>query len=211
MYPRIRPFTTNDYPAVQVILNEAFPDTPITEEQLRFQYEEHHDPLCMFQRWVATYDRRIVAYGLYDQIPEMYNPRKFVIYGVVHPAYEYKGIGSALYKHIMTALSQFDPLSVRAYAVENKKRSVEFLRARGFREDKREWILSLDVPLFDSTQYVGIEDNLQTHGIMIKSLKELEADVDYSHRLYELYNELKQDMPIPELSIPMTYEYFLMN
>ncbi len=206
----IRLFTSNDYPAIQVILNGAFPEAPVTLEGLRSQYQ-NQDPIYKSQRWVAIYDGRVVAYGLYDQLPLMYHPRKFLISVVVHPDYQNKGIGSAMYEHIIAALRPFNPLSVRAIARENRKRSVEFLKAKGFQEDQRDYVLSLDVGYIDLAQYAGIEKNLQTQGIKIKALRELQADHNYDYKLHRLYNELNQDMPAPEPTTPVSYEYFMEN
>ncbi len=207
---RIRPFTSSDYPAVQEILNGAFPEAPVSLEVLRAQYQ-NQDPIYKFQRWVAIYDRHVVAYGLYDQSPLMYHSRKFLISVVVHPDYESKGIGSEMYERIINALRPFNPLSVQAIANETRKRSVEFLKAKGFQEEQREYVLSLDVSLVDPVHYKEIDEKIHTQSIQIKTLRELEAEQDYDDRLHKLYNDLVQDMPAPEPITSVSYVYFKEN
>lgn len=202
----IRPFTSSDNTAVKTILNEAIPEIPVTLEALSTQYQ-NRSPSSKLQRLVAIYDGHVVAYGLYDQPYQLYYPRTFLIYIVVHPHYEYKGIGSAMYEYIINSLQPFNPLSLRAFASEIRKRSIDFLNSRGFQETKREYILSLDVRRVDPAQYAEIEERLVTQSVKIKTLREIKVDHDYADKLHKLYNNLVQGMPASEsvTSVPFTY------
>lgn len=195
MEPIIRPFTNRDYRAALTIMKAAVPEIPISKKQLREHYENLHS-IIRYQRWTVIFDGNIIAYGRYYQLSQPYNPLEFDIYGAVHPNYQFKGIGSALYDHLMDSLIQFNPLLVRTYVLENKSQSIKFLQARGFQEaqqDQRE--LFLDIASFDPRSYAEGEGDLQDQGITIKPLKELQSEPNFAYKLYRLYDELIQQTP----------------
>jgi len=208
MKTRIRQFEDKDYPSVVEIQNVLEPDDPIAVDELRY-HDEHRDPKCKNQRWVAELDGRVVAYCQYDQSPGMYHPRKFSIHIGVHPEWQRKGIGSELYDHVIVALQQFDPISVRANAQEDKKRALEFLGRRGFREQNRMWESRLDVASFDPSPYAGLEEKVLSQGMEIKTFRQLEGDKNRNRKLYDLGNELMEDVPTPEPITIWSFDYFL--
>jgi mycothiol synthase len=207
----IRPFSASDSPAALTIIKAAVPEVPISEERLR-NNNAKRNPIIRFQRWVVVSNGDLVAYGGYDQLGQSSHPREFHIYGAVHPNYQFKGVGSALYDHIIVALRQFDALLIQAYVLENKNRSIEFLKVRGFQEaqqDQQESLLFLDITSFDPLSNAEIEENLQSRGIMIKTLKELQAEANFDHKLYELYHELIQQTPSSQPLWQKSYDEFI--
>ncbi len=133
----IRAFTVADYPAILAIRQAVLPEHPATLEDLQHR-DAHRDPKCKFVRSVAEVDKEVVAYGIYDQNSGMYHPHKFSILVAVQPTYQGRGVGSALYKHIVGALAPFEPLSVRTHVREDRTRTLRFLAARGFHESMRD-------------------------------------------------------------------------
>ena len=208
MRSQIRPFTPADYPGINEVSNAVYREYPSTIAELRFQ-DEHRDPRCKFQRWVAEQDGGIVGVGEYGQSPSMYHPRKFSIEVTVHPAWQGQGIGSALYDQVIAALQPFDPLSLRAGTREDMTLGVRFLERRGFREDMRAWESRLDVAAFDAAPYDGLEAQVRAQGIEIKTLQELAADPERDRKLYALQLELQKDVPHPEPQTPVSYAYFV--
>ena len=211
MEPIIRPFTNSDYRAVLKIMKAAVPEIPISEKQLREHYENLHS-IIKCRRWTVIFDGNIIAYGLYDQSSQPYNPLEFDIYGAVHSNHQFKGIGSALYDHIMDALIQFNPCLVRAYAIENKSQSIEFLRARGFQEAQQvqqESLLFLNIASLDPRSHAEGEGNLQGQGITIKTLKELQVEPNFTYKLYSLYDKLIQQTPSSQPLKQKSYDKFV--
>jgi mycothiol synthase len=194
MQPFIRAFTPEDLPMVQALLNVVFPETHSTIEALQSLFDAHRSSSRFFHQWVVTYDQNIIAYG----DCKLHQQQQAEFTGCVHPSYEKKGVGSALCKHIFSVLHSYNTPSVKVVVRESKRRSVQFLEARGFQETHREWILSLDVASFDPSPYSDLEAHMQALGITLKSLQELESDANYDHKLYELYDELMQQVPSPE-------------
>lgn len=206
---QIRPFTSDDYPAVNDIGNAAYPEYPGTADEMRFR-DEHRDPKCQFRRWVAERDGCVVGSSEYNQMPDMYHPRKFTVSVTVHPDYQSQGIGSALYNQVVDALEEFDPIVLRAWGVrEDMPHSIQFVMNRGFREEMRFWESRLNVTTFDFTPYEGVEEKVRSYGVEIKTLRELESDPERDRKLYEMCSEIDQDVPSPEPATKVDFEHFI--
>ena len=174
----IRPFRASDYQPVLMIMKAAVPEVPVSEEELRNRYE-NRGPNIKFKRWVVVFNGNVVAYGFYDQSSQINNQKALLIYEAVHPDYQLKGIGSALYDRVTAALDKLNVQIVGTFALENKSRSIAFLKARGFREDQQdqhEALLFLNLASSSSLSYAEIEEKLQSQGFTIKTLKELQSD-----------------------------------
>jgi GNAT superfamily N-acetyltransferase len=204
----IRPFTSKDYPALIAIANPALADDALILEEARYN-DEHRDPLCKFQRWLAELDGIIVGAAEYDQDVRRYHPRKFTIHGIVNSDYQRQGIGSALYQQIVAALEPFNPLSVQSQVREDRKRGVQFLKRRGFHEAWWRWESRLDVMAFDPAPYSNVEEQLRIQGIEIKTFRQLETDPGRNSKLYALENELVMDVPTMDERTPITYDSFM--
>jgi GNAT superfamily N-acetyltransferase len=205
----IRPFEPTDaeYEAVVAVNNATSPDYADTAAEWR-HFDGVRDPKHKFQRYVAIVDGQIVGFSTYFQQGWAYHPRKFGVSVTVHPEYQGRGIGSALYDTALEALAAFDPLLVRSRTREDWTRGVRFLRDRGFEEDMREWESRLDVAAFDPAPFAGAEDKMRQHGIAIKTMTELADDPDRDRKIYELDNDVARDVPSPDPFTPMEFERY---
>ncbi|MGH2460952.1 MAG: GNAT family N-acetyltransferase [Chloroflexota bacterium] len=204
----IRPFTLDDYPSAIDLLNVVYPDYPDTVEELRF-YDEHRDPKCRFDRWLAERDGTVVGIGQCGHAAGWYHPRKFWMDLSVHPDHQGRGVGSQLYQQLVDLILPLDPLLIRSGAREDKLHSVQFLLNRGFVEDVRSWESRLDVTGFDPTPFQDAERGLRAAGLEIMTLRELERDPERNQKLYELEWLLDQDVPQPEPPTRVSFEFFL--
>jgi len=202
---RIRSFTPEEYPVLCAIANAIEPEYPTSEEELRYD-DEHRDPKCRFQRWMAEWDGVTVAFGDYVQSAGMYHPQKFSVGVSVHPEFQGRGIGSTLYRHVMEALEPFDPILLRAGVREDRARAVRFLQDRGYREVMREWESRLDSAAFDPTPFAGVEEGVRARGVEIRILRELESDPGRDRKLYELDFLLEQDVPATDVKTQPEFE-----
>jgi GNAT superfamily N-acetyltransferase len=203
----IRTFTVDDYEAVVAVNNAVYPEYPDTIDEWRY-WDEHRDPKCKWARWVAEQDGQVVGFGGYDQNPGMFHPRKFGLGAAVHPEYQGRGVGAALYEHVLKALDPFEPLSVRARTREDQHRAVRFLANRGFQDGMRDWESRLDVMNFDFGPYADVEERVRFQGIVIKTMRELESDPQRDRKLYELEETLSLDVPHPEPQTSLGFEFF---
>ncbi len=193
----IRNFTSEDYPAIAGIHNRqeiAWPERPRTPEGWA-NSDRNRGPQSRYQRWVAVEDGRVVGFASYSQSPWDYPPQSFYVNVEVLPEYQRRGIGAALYVQVMDGIQAFHPPALRADAFANLPQGFAFLQKRGFYEAFRETPVSLDVNAFDPAPYAGLEAKLADEGIIIKTLREMEADPDRDRKLYNLYWQANDDVP----------------
>lgn len=185
-----------------------YPDRPRTLEQVQHD-RTHRDPRCRYARWSVDLDGHLVGVGDYDQAPEMLHPRKFWIALVVHPQFQGRGIGTALFAHLCAALERFNPLYIGAEAREEQTRALRFLSDRGFHEVMRLWDAELDVAAFEATAFAEVADQLASDGVRIVTLADLADDPNCDAKLYDLVQELEADLPMFEPATVHSYDYFV--
>lgn len=193
----IRVATANDYPAIVSIhnsLNIVWPEAPRTAEGWA-EMDRNRNPKCKHQRWVAEKDGQVVGYGRYSQSSSDYHPQRFYVNVEVFPNYQRQGIGAALYDQVLAGLQPFDPRVLRADAFTNLPQGFPFLQKRGFYEAFRETPVHLDIASFDPSPYADLEAKLLEKGIVIKTLREMEADPERDRKVYDLYWEATEDLP----------------
>ena len=203
----IRDFEKSDYPGIPEIFNSVYPDKVATAEDYIEQDQNRHKK-CKHRRWVAVADDSIIGTGTYTQNIYQYHPHKFKIWIGLKPEYQNKGIGSKLYDQISEALKQFDPISIITETRDDMPHAVRFLLSREFKEFQKYSEPYLDVNSFDFTPYKSLEQKLNSNGIEIKTIRELESDPKRDRKLFELDNEIARDLPDEETSTPLDYESF---
>ncbi|EFO79640.1 GCN5-related N-acetyltransferase [Oscillochloris trichoides DG-6] len=197
-----------DFAAAVEITNQVYPEYPDTVDEWRFGDAKR--PAHVLQvRWFADLDGVPVAYGTYHHHEGMYHPQKFGLFVYVLPAYQGRGIGAALYDHLISDLEPHRPIMLRSRTREDMQRSLHFLLDRGFQEGMREWESRLDVAAFDPTPYQGHAATLRAEGIRITTVAELlEHDPACHEKLWQLNNELMHDVPHPDAPTEITLESF---
>src|SRR5207237_4322953 len=141
----IRPFTVADYDALTRVHNGTFgPEFTKEADEIRFD-DEHEPAFCKCARWVAEVDDNVVGVGGYAQHAYIYNPRRFSLEIAVDPAFQLRGIGSALYERVLRELSLFEPERIDEWTREDMPCRVGFLERRGFVADMRMWTSVLDL------------------------------------------------------------------
>jgi mycothiol synthase len=202
---KIRDFTPTDYPALVEIHRSqqiVWPEWPRTPESWA-EADQNRNPKCKFRRWIAEVDDKPVGFASYGQSADDYHPQRFYINVEIYPAYQRRGIGSAMYEQVLAALQEFDPRVLRANAFANLPQGFDFLQKRGFFEVFRETPVHLDVMTFDPSPYAGLEDKLCQQGFVIKTLRELESDPQRDQKIYKLYWECTADVPQEENEIEL--------
>jgi GNAT superfamily N-acetyltransferase len=187
-----------DYAALVAVDNACFPEYPATVDEWKHDDSVRPERI-KFGRWVAHLDGQIVGYAEHSQFEGMYHPRKFRVAVAVHPGQQGRGVGRALYAHVLAALAPHDPISLRCNIREDQGRAMRFAADRGFLEDSRTWESRLDVAAFDPAPFAGAESRALAAGITITTMAELQAhDPEHRQKLYELDVEATKDEPHPE-------------
>jgi GNAT superfamily N-acetyltransferase len=203
----IRDFTPDDYPAITNIHNALYPARSRTPQGWA-KADEHRDPKCKFRRWVAVEAGAVVGTGAYDQDIGDYAPHRFYVDFKVAPENQRRGIGAALYEHVMAELQPFEPHVLRANAFEDRPQGFVFMQRRGFFEAWRETPVRLDLAAVDLAPYAGLEERLDRDGIRILTLADLASDPARDRKLYDLYMIIDRTLPREEASEvqPMDFE-----
>ena len=164
MKTQFRLSTPADYPVMSAIGNANFPEYPGTPEEWQFN-DENRDPKHRFARYVVEHAGQVAGFGACGQFADMYHPRKFWVTISIHPEYQGRGLGSALYNCLIEALERYEPLSVRIEVREDYARAVRFVTNRGYQEDLRAWESRLESATFDPRPFAAHVQKLQAQGI----------------------------------------------
>ncbi len=194
----VRPFAPEDYPGLVALHNVTYPTFPTTEEEYR-----EMDTRPGWQRWVADWDGRVV--GMANS--RMSGPVGTIGLAVaVLPAYERRGIGTALYDRLLAALAPLGVQTLRAHASESRPQGIRFLEVRGFVEVLRSYDSALDLRAFDAAPYQAVLDRVAAGGIVIRTLADLANDSDRDRQVYDLYWSLMRDVPGRGEDVPPPFE-----
>ncbi|MBC8102617.1 MAG: GNAT family N-acetyltransferase [Cytophagales bacterium] len=208
----IRPFDRNseaDYEALAALQNIETPEMPVTASEIRYRDEQQPAHLLSGRFLAQTAADTILGVSDYGQWLGMYHPRRFWGGVLVHPDCRRQGIGTRLYDALLERLAPHDPLSLRAVAREDKPDANAFLEKRGYAPDMRFWESVLQVAAFDPAPYQGAIDRFVSEDFTIRSYADLANDPDRDRRLYEMVEEVHQDVPSPEARTPVPFDEWI--
>jgi len=204
---RIRDFEITDYEDLAKVNNSIYPDRPLSAEEF-MEFDKNRNKKCKHRRWMAIVDNSIVGTGLYTQEIWQYHPNKFHCYIMVLPEYQNQGIGSKLFDLISETIQQFDPIQINTDARDDMPGAIRFVENRGFKYIQRYAEPHLEVDSFDFVPFESIEKKLNSEGIVVKTMRELESDPDRNQKIYEMDQEIAEDMPDEEGFTRLDYETF---
>lgn len=204
-------FEPNDaaYEAICAIGNAVYVDAKSDPE-----YYKHRDRMTKdkyFERYVCEVDGRIVAVGVHGEAWWAVEPGKYFIFVIVHPDYQNRGIGSALYALNEQKVMQREGLrAIQSDTREDFAHGIRFLEKRGYKQVMRYPRSKLDVQAFQPEKYTDLLERLSNDGIEIISLNQLaERYDDYQRRVYDAEVSFLKDVPSPEPFKPMPFEQYL--
>ena len=196
-----RPFnpdSPDDYAAYCAITNAVYPDYPETPDEIRF-HDERREAKLKWGRFFAEEAGQSVGVASFGQGSGSYHPQRFHVDVLVPVLHEGKGVGSALYAHLMGQLAPFDPIALRSQARADHERAVRFAADRGFVEVMREQESRIDLSTFDPAPYAADLRRVEEQAIVIQTVAELRhSDPDYRAKLYDLGWAIAQDIPHTE-------------
>ncbi len=203
----LRPFrgTERDYRDAVAVRNAVWPEYPMTVEEMQNR-DAIQPPRTRWGRYLAQVDGRPVGLGYYFQTPWMYHPRKFRFEVGVLPAFRGRGIGTALYQHMLEALEPVEPLALLTTVREDATDGLDFVQRHGFQEVMRVWEYRLPLERADLAAFQGLDRKLAQEGIEIRTVQELADDPERDRKLFELECHVDEDIPYPWPVTEMTFE-----
>lgn len=209
MNATIRCFEERDYPQLAHLYSTLHPDDLMDATEIRF-FDETRDPKCVFVRFVAEVDGRLVGAASYGQEADTYHPRKFNVWLDVLPEARAHHVHHALYDRVDAGLARHQPTMLLATLPGYDHDIVDFFRRRGFAEKLRQ--LELRLTLDDDYTFPYdtevLFERLRDHNIVIRTLPEVETDPDYARKLFHLRNTLDQQVPFAYPVTPVSFEWF---
>lgn len=202
--------TESDYTAVVAIENAVWPVPGSTVAQRKHR-DASFDENYFQQRFVAEAGERLV--GVISMMEPFWShrPGKYVFELDVHPKWEGRGIGSALYAKMLDALQQREPAPALLVTNtrEDKPQGIRFLQKRGFQQTMRWPVSEINPRMFESAPFAKLFQRIDGSGITLHTLAELQvSDPLCKEKLYELEWEGTQDEPLPDTPSKMTFEQF---
>ena len=206
----ILPFDYSDanYETWSALRNRINPDNQATAQEMK-DWDFRREAKIKQARWLGVADGEPVGTVSYSQMLWAYHPQKFHISVGVLPERQGEGFGKVLYDHLTAEMSHLDPMALRCDFREDWPRSARFAAERGYVEDFRAWESRLDVNAFDPAPFAELRDKPFSHGLVIKSCRELKAeDPRFARKLWELDMEAAKDVPTPEPMTPFSFETY---
>lgn len=209
---RLRPFVATDYPAWVAASNRCYPDYPWTVEEARHQDGAFDERAYFRMRVVAEVDGALVGSVQVHHKPGRYHPDRYAFDLWVLPGHRRRGYGGALYEVALAKLVERDAIAATAGAKESMADGVDFLRARGWVEIRRDWESRLPLRDFDPAPFAAAEERVRAQGIRISTLAdELGRDPDAERKAFELVETCRQDVPDVDAATPSTIEDFRLH
>jgi GNAT superfamily N-acetyltransferase len=203
----IRLSEASDYDALSSLHNAVYPDNRLSAAELE-HFDAAYEPPCQFARFVTLRDDVLLGSATYEQHAGMYHPQQFYLTLFVSPEAEGQGLGGALYSRLLDELALFHPTTLRAQVKETQTHALRFATRRGFTEEKRDFMATLEPQRFDDAPFAGAIKRFEASGFVIRSLAELSQDPEMPQKFYDLFSVVRQDVPRSSPATPIPFETF---
>lgn len=197
----IRPFdfTDTDYAAWVKIINQIFPNDPITVKILKHNIS-NRNPNYLKEMFVGEIEidqsKRIVATGFCSEFGGQNKSGRYHIELWTDEEFEGQGLHEQVYKYIVVFLADKSPTKLSTLIREDITLQLEFLQQNDFQQTMREPRSELDVANFDFVPFAGYPERVAASGIEIVSVRKLQLrDADWMQKLCNLDNAIQQDVP----------------
>jgi len=205
----LRPFNPEtDYEALAALNTLVEPDYPVTAEECRTR-DAMREAKIRHVRLLAERDGALVGVVGAGNSGWSFHPQKFHFDVSVHPAHRQQGIASALYTALQEQLAPHEPIRISGYCREDRPEAMRFLEKRGYKEVMRAWESRLEVAACDTARFAAEAARPLEHGIRLTDFATLIAEEgeDAYRKLYDLEEEVDQDVPRADGEVPTMPEY----
>jgi ribosomal protein S18 acetylase RimI-like enzyme len=207
----VRLATDADLAAMVRIEDAVFPEYPETAEEIQaFEARLRGGGYTSVRAVAVTLAGDAVGYSHFRHIPDQFDPGRYHVSVFTHPNWQRRGVGSALFDHMLGALAARGARAIESFARESMPEAIAFLQHRGFRETLRTWEVRLDLARFDPVPFAGYLERARDAGVVITTLaEEHQRDPEALRRAYELRKAIMAEIPAPVPFTPPPFEHYL--
>ncbi len=194
---KVRPFraTDSDYEILSFSFNGMVTDAPLAASEWRVR-DNLHNPQLRLYRVIGELNGEGVGFGEYYQPTWSADPRHIECVVYVHPAYQGRGLGRALWQHLTEAWQDAQPQHIWVKIREDWTTSLAFASRRGFGTERRLWPSRLDLAAFDPTPFRGAIERVCEQQIVVRSFAELINECPaFWEQLYDFECQILSDVP----------------
>jgi mycothiol synthase len=207
----VEAFQPQDAADVAALISRLYPDRALDADELQRLDRDQQEAGHLHGRAVLRApDGTLAGFAGYAQQLGQFHPRKFVLELIVAPEHRNLGHGAALYDWLLTELQPRDPLALRVSVREDDVAALQFASSRGYREDRRYWVSSIDPAQADLSSLPERAARLESQGVVLLSAAEL-AQRDpqgWQARLHALFSEVRLDVPRSEPPTPISLDQY---
>jgi mycothiol synthase len=185
--------TAVHYEAIAAVTSAIFPDYPEDPDDMRVEdetkpFEAHWERYLVRRKGTE----QIVAYGSWGHTYWAFHPQRYFLGVYVHPAWEQRGLGRALYDALEPLAMAREPESLECETRSDKLRGIRFAEANGYKLATKEHASRLLIDEFDPSAFPAAPKT-----VTLYSFAELarSAPEDYLRQIYELEVEVGRDIP----------------
>ncbi len=210
---RIHEAIEADVARILEIDNAVFPEYPETLEE--FQANQSRLRSGGYTTVFAVAEAppgQIVGYSNFHHMPGQFDPARYRVVACTDPAWQRRGVGSALMEQMLGAVAARGGRALETFARETMPEVVGFLEHRGFTETMRAWENRLEVARFDPAPFARYLDRARQAGVEIATLaEERRRDPGALRRAHELHDAIEADIPAPIPFTPPPFEQFVLG
>ena len=115
-------------------------------------------------------------------------PQLYAFYLIVDPAYRRQGLGSRLYKDLLSHAVTFAARSLTIRVRDTCEEGIRFATQRGFIQKKHSIEMMFDLKNWDEGRYEPILQSLRAQGFRFTNMAELDDTPDARRKLFALNN-----------------------
>ncbi len=210
MSVRFRAATPADLPGVVALHNAVNPDNLTSLEVLQAR-EGARRPDLLFRRLAAEEGGDLIGMATYGQNEWTVGADRLFVNVLVHPAWQGRGVGRALYGQVLEEVAPHAPGRLLTFTAEDRPRALRFLAERGWREVARERPSALTLAGADLSGRAAALTHVEAQGYRIVRFADLQGDPQREQKFYDLDLDAGRDVPMPEgesMSAPPLERYW---
>ncbi|MEI7986720.1 MAG: GNAT family N-acetyltransferase [Armatimonadota bacterium] len=151
--------------------------------------------------FVAESAAQVVGFVIMNRQAGQFHPNKFVLEMGILESFRSLGIGQALYQMAESHLRSLDVINVSVQVKESNDLGIKFVKARGYIQQKRDFVSVLNLDSFDPTQYPSKSPDLE-----IRSFEDCDSP-QVRREWFDLFCVVRHDVPRNAPPTPLEFEF----